>query len=392
MHLTVRLVALYAVGFIGALGAHLLLLRWVVLASTTPEHRRIRRWATGVLAVLGVGLSSVRFLTALLPSWAARPYSVLAWGWLGAVLYVVLGLGTIKGVAGLVRKVSRRTPDEKAPVADTSRRVILARAMSGVVCAATGVAFVRGFSRAFEPPNITDVPVRLPGLPRALDGLTIAHLSDLHIGGILESRFLSDVVSRVNRLSPDLVAITGDLVDGSVAHLGSTVAVVNALKSRFGTYFVTGNHDFYSGDEDWCRTLEQLGLTVLRNRTIAVGDAGGRLDLIGVDDWSAAERGYDFKQASSGRDPDRPSVLLAHQPKGFAEAAAAGVGLQLSGHTHGGQFFPGTALVDLAWKYPGGVYGLGDSHLVVSRGTGFWGPPLRLGTHSEIIRVTLLAG
>jgi predicted MPP superfamily phosphohydrolase len=200
-------------------------------------------------------------------------------------------------------------------------------------------------------------------------------------------------VRRCNALKPDLVAVTGDLVDGSVTDLGPHVAALRNLGSRFGTFFITGNHEYYSGDEEWCTALEGMGLTVLRNRHVTLGDAGGQLDLVGVDDWSAGvERGrraYDLDRALAGRNKDRAAVLLAHQPRDFEKAVQNGIGLQLSGHTHGGQLFPGTLFIPMLWPRPAGHFTLGDGHLYVSRGTGFWGPPMRVGAPPEIVKVVL---
>ncbi|MHB8878348.1 MAG: metallophosphoesterase, partial [Myxococcaceae bacterium] len=193
-------------------------------------------------------------------------------------------------------------------------------------------------------------------------------------------------------LGADLVAITGDLVDGDVPTLGPAVAELRRLTPKYGTWFCTGNHDYYSGVDEWTAALPGLGATPLRNRFVTIGDAGGSFDLIGVDDWMARHSGgYDLEASVRGRDPSRPSVLLAHQPQNFEAAVDRGVGLMLSGHTHGGQFFPGTLFVDRLWRYPAGLFAVRDSHIFVSQGTGFWGPPLRVGTHSEIVRVTLLS-
>jgi uncharacterized protein len=250
-----------------------------------------------------------------------------------------------------------------------------------------------GAWRAFHPPEIAEVPVRLPGLPRALDGFSIVQLTDVHVGNLVERRFLEDLVHRTNALRPDLVAITGDLVDGDVPSLGPAVAALSELRSRHGTFFVTGNHDYYSGDSQWTAFLQQIGLQVLRNRHVRIGDSGASFDLIGVDDWGARRggEGYDLEAAVAGRDPTRPSVLLAHQPANFEEAVKKGIGLQVSGHTHGGQLFPFTVLVGLGWEYTAGLYRVGESHIYVSRGCGFWGPPMRVGSPPELVNIVLTA-
>ena len=194
---------------------------------------------------------------------------------------------------------------------------------------------------------------------------------------------------------PDLVVVTGDLVDGSVPHLGEAVSALGRLAPRFGKYFITGNHEYHSGDDAWADFMARQGFQVLRNRTVQVGDAGGTFDLVGVDDWSGGRRrgkkGYDLDLALQGHHPDRAAVLLAHQPKQVIEAAEHGVGLQLSGHTHGGQIFPWGLMVRLDQPYVAGLALHGDTHIYVSRGTGYWGPPMRVAAPSEITLVELVA-
>ena len=167
------------------------------------------------------------------------------------------------------------------------------------------------------------------------------------------------------------------------------------LQSRFGTYFVSGNHDYYAGWEEWSRELEGIDFEVLRNRTVSIGDPGASFDLIGVDDYGArwAPNGYDLEAAVKGRDPERASVLMAHQPSGFELAAQKKIGLQLSGHTHGGQLFPGTLVGDVIWgRRNAGWSALDGSQIYTSRGCGFVGPPMRVGAPPEVVKIILVAG
>ena len=296
--------------------------------------------------------------------------------------------------AGALWEWLRRVPD---PPADPERRQFLARAVAGGAALAVGGASAVALRSALAEPEVHEVPVRLERLPRALSGLTIAQISDLHVGPTIGERTVRRVVEATNRLRPDLVAITGDLVDGSVPALAAAVAPLAGLRARYGVLFVTGNHEYYSGATAWLAHLRALGIRVLRNERVEIGDGGTSIDVAGIDDWRsgglAPGHGPDLPRALAGRDPDRSLVLLAHQPKGVEEAVQAGVELQLSGHTHGGQIFPFNLVTGLAYRYLAGLYSgvgpAGAGQVFVSRGTGYWGPPMRLGFPPEITRIVL---
>jgi predicted MPP superfamily phosphohydrolase len=234
------------------------------------------------------------------------------------------------------------------------------------------------------------VPVRIERLPRALSGLTLAQITDLHVGPTIREKEVRRVVEQTNGLRPDVIAITGDLVDGSVRELGPIIAEIGKLRARHGVYFITGNHEYYAGVGPWMTFLSSLGVRVLHNERVEIGDAGASIDLAGVDDYS---HGMDLDGALAGRDPDRALVLLAHQPRGIDAAVRAGVDLQLSGHTHGGQIVPFNLLVGAIQPYVRGLHrhveGDRAGHIYVSRGTGYWGPPMRLGSPPEIARIVL---
>ncbi|MCA3014972.1 MAG: metallophosphoesterase [Myxococcaceae bacterium] len=296
------------------------------------------------------------------------------------------GVPSIEAVLPLALPTPPRAPDEP------SRRQFLSRVGAATALGVGGGLTTFGVYRAMTPPALTEVPVRLPGLPAALEGFTIVQLSDVHVGAIIQTKFLDVLVAEANRAKPDLVAITGDLVDGPPAQLGQYVARLRNLSSRHGTYFCSGNHDYYSGWERWAKALEGMDFTVLRNRHVRVGDAAASLDLIGVEDWGTRFGGgeYDLDAAVAGRHRDRASVLLSHQPNNLDAVASHGIGLQLSGHTHGGQVFPGTLIGTAIWgERNTGLSRHGATWLYTSRGCGFVGPPMRVGAPPELVKLVL---
>ncbi|WP_246794164.1 metallophosphoesterase [Burkholderia perseverans] len=254
-----------------------------------------------------------------------------------------------------------------------------------------------GFVNARRLARVVDVNVPIDGLPAALDGFTIVQISDVHVGPTIKRGYVEAIVDAVNRLDPDLVAVTGDVVDGSVARLAGHAAPLGGLRARHGAFMVTGNHEYYSGADAWVAEFRRLGLTVLMNEHRTLAHDGARLVLAGVTDYSAggfdpAHRS-DPRAALAGAPPDVPlRVLLAHQPRSANAAAEAGFTLQLSGHTHGGQFFPWNFFVPLQQPFVAGLKRLHGLWVYTSRGTGYWGPPKRFGAPSEITRVRLVAG
>ncbi len=388
-------------------GLHFYLYRRFVHDLTTrPGLRRLGAASAVLLGLLFVaGPVTLR----LEPTGALLLLSRTSYVWWALTVYAFFSLVVVDLVRFLGGKARRATGQpssvpppaaepavEEAP-SPTRREFLVHSATFGAAALATS-ATGYGFWRAWGPAEISEVGVKLAGLPRALSGLTLAHLTDIHVGGWVDERFLRQLVEQTNDLKPDAVVITGDLVDGSVEHLMPMVGLLGSLRSRYGTYFVTGNHEYYSGADAWCDALDKLGITSLRNRRVSLGDpgpGGASLDLVGVDDRSAGSRGFpgrsDLAGALSGRDPTRPAVLLAHQPhsRDVTQAAAAGVGLQLSGHTHGGQMWPWSFAVRAAFPYFAGLYTVQGMALYVSRGCGFWGPPVRVGAAPEIVKVVL---
>jgi uncharacterized protein len=270
-------------------------------------------------------------------------------------------------------------------------------AETGVAVPLVGIAItLLGFLNARRTARVVMVEIPLRGLPAGLQGFTIAQISDIHVGPTIKRRYLERIVESVNRLKPDLVAITGDLVDGSVAELASQVEPLRRLVSRYGSFFVTGNHEYYSGVDAWVAELERLGIRVLHNEHVVIERAGARLVVAGVPDFGGRHfhesHRSDPQQALAGAPPDAAArVLLAHQPRSAPAAAKAGFDLQLSGHTHGGQFLPWNFLVRLQQPFTAGLHKVEQLWVYVSRGTGYWGPPKRFGAPSEITQLKLVA-
>ncbi len=236
-------------------------------------------------------------------------------------------------------------------------------------------------------PRLVRVAIPIAGLPSDLAGFRIVQLSDLHIGPTIRRRFVDAVVDRANALRPDLVAVTGDVADGLVPELREHVAPLGRLRAPHGAFFVTGNHEYYWDVRGWTRELGRLGIEVLSNEHRVLVRGNGRLVLAGVTDLSAAS---DPAAAARGAPPSDVRVLLAHQPRSAFAAQRAGFDLQLSGHTHGGQYFPFTLLVRLFQPFVSGLHRLERMWLYVSRGTGYWGPPLRFGAPPEITLLELV--
>jgi predicted MPP superfamily phosphohydrolase len=356
-----------------------------------------RPWHIGITVVMVLMLVAVPVTMWSRNAW---PTFSATFGWISMPWFALVGLTFIAlvflDVGTLGAWLGRRVVKGPAPEASLSRRMFLARITGGAAVAIGSTSAARGMVTARGAHEIVDVDVTLARLPRELDGFSIVQLSDLHVGMTIDREFVQRVVDQANALKPDLVVLTGDLVDGRVEDLHDEAAPLGNLRSRHGTYAVTGNHEYYSGADPWLAALGAMGITYLRNQRISIGDGAASFDLAGVDDHSA--RGYkghgeDLAAALDGRDRERAVVLLAHQPRQVRRAAKFGVDLQLSGHTHGGQIWPWHYLVRLQQGgLLAGRYQFDDTQLYVTRGCGYWGPPVRLLAPLEITRVILRAG
>ena len=323
---------------------------------------------------------------------APRYSRYLAWPatiWMGAFFWLVLALMGSDLLLWLAAAVGGPLPD-------------LASARSALVGTLVGVASAAGLREGLRGPRDVRVEIELARWPRALDGYRIAQISDIHIGPTLDRRFARQLTQRVNALDADLVAVTGDLVDGPIRHLGDEVQPFGELHGRDGVFFVTGNHDFYSGVEPWADLARSLGMRVLRNERetvrasrFAAHGAEASFQLAGVDDHRQrsmpGDGGEDLETALEGLTAAQPVVLLAHDPSTFKRAHAMGVDLQISGHTHGGQIWPFEYFVRAVIPFVAGRYRRGEAELYVSRGSGYWGPPMRLFAPAEITELVLRA-
>jgi predicted MPP superfamily phosphohydrolase len=387
--------------FLVVLGAVLGLIHlylWKRLIRDTTQPGRTRRLLTAGL----VGLALFLVAALIVPRIAGPSGSAwFAWPgylWFGLAAYMFLILLALEPVRVALRSwIAKESSGKEQP--DTSlamnRRLFLARA-SAVAAGTASMGLVGiGVTSALGPPDLLRVPVRLRRLDPVFNGFRIAVVSDIHLGPLTGRAHTERIVQMINETEPDLVAIVGDLADGSVEELGAAAEPLRDLVSREGTFFVTGNHEYYVEDPpSWSRELKRLGVQALRNENTAIRRGTAAFDLVGVNDVAGAERSEppDFDRALNGVDASLPTILLAHQPVLVAEAAARGVDLQLSGHTHGGQAWPFHYLVRAVQPSLAGLSTVGDTQLYVTRGAGFWGPPVRVGARPDITLLTLVPG
>jgi uncharacterized protein len=389
-----RMIARFVV-FIAVVLALLGVIHYYLWARLARDPHWPAPWAsvlTWFFVLAAVGMPAAAILSRGRTHTAAGQIAIWsAYVWLG-VMFLLFTAVLLTDVGRLVATIARRIT--MPAVVDAERRTFIARIAATAIAAVVSGLSVVAVRSALGPVAVRKVRVRLARLPSAQHGLTIAQITDLHVGPTIGRAIVEDVVNRTNALTPDIIAITGDLVDGSVSTLRDAVAPLANLRARHGVFFVTGNHEYFSGAEAWMKELPRLGIRVLGNERVAIGEGDSGFDLGGIEDRTAQRYGglspeAALSRALGGRDPKRELVLLAHQPRSLLDAAPFGIGLQISGHTHGGQIWPFGYLVRLQQGFWPGLHRHGDAQIYVSRGTGYWGPPMRLAEPAEITHLTL---
>ena len=366
---------------------------WVRLVRETQMPLPYRTWATIACVALACSVPVSLMAPRLMPrSWAA----LAAWPgyiWLGLMLLLLatlLATDVLRILFVLGRAVSAR------PRLDPATRLMLVRLLAATVVAVSAVVGAYSIFQGLRDPVVRELRIAVPGLPPALAGTTIVQLTDLHIGATKSRNFAKNVVRRTNALAPDVIVITGDLVEGRFGSIREDMLPLAGLRARLGVFMVTGNHEYYSGLREWLPEFQRLGIRMLRNAHVVIeAEKGGGWELAGIEDWNGRsiepDGGPDLACALAGHHPTRPVILLSHQPRAIYSAAQAGIGLVLSGHTHGGQIWPFTYLVHLQQPFLEGLHRVGRTQLYVNPGTGYWGPPMRLGTRAEITKITLVS-
>ncbi len=330
----------------------------------------------------------------ILPLKYSFPLLWLSYFWLGVMMllfFLLFSIDIIKIIIYIFQKLTMAGEEIANPERREFVSGLIASAASTIVLISSGIGVKNYYSNAV----VKKFNVSLKGLPEALKGFKIVQISDLHLGQMMTKKILEQIVDQVNSLKPDLIAITGDLADGSTAKLLNEANPLKNLKAEKGIYFVTGNHEYYSGVENWTLAIDKMGIKVLNNENIKIRREDDYFYLAGVTDHEGKNFGRkhasDFKKALSGLENGKKKILLAHQPIAVQKASEYGTDLVLAGHTHGGQIWPFNYFVYLQQPYLKGFYDYNGTKLYVNQGTGCWGPPVRLGSKNEITQIILNA-
>lgn len=328
-------------------------------------------------AAMGLALSFPvsRLLNARRLAVVGRPLEFFAANWMGVMFLLLTMLLAVDVLTVGGWAFSRIAPEMRGAAAIVAMLLAV-------------VALIQGM----RPPVVTEHEVRLPGLPKERDGIVLVAISDLHLGSMIGGAWMRRLIARLNGLKPDVVVVVGDLVDSEVGALEPLLPVLRTLRAPLGVWAVTGNHEYYAGLDRSISLLEAAGYSVLRDRSAEIAPG---LVIAGVDDLGARRQfgGNDQAlQLALGKRPPGAVILLSHSPVQAEKAASLGAGLMLSGHTHNGQIWPFNYLVRLSTRLVGGRYEIDGMTVIVGRGTGTWGPRMRLWKPSEILRITLRAG
>ena len=277
---------------------------------------------------------------------------------------------------------------------DPHRRAFLGLSAKTIVGGIAGVGSIWGMSQALKEPVIKRVEIKIEGLPERLKGFRMAQITDLHVGSMITGKFVERVAKKIQKLNADMLFFTGDAADGSVQSYGKHLNSLAEIKPKYGKYFVTGNHEYYSDMNGWLQLIEGLGFKILVNESqnIIVNDA--TIMITGIPDRSGRHfssfHKTDMEKAVGGMNSSDLKILLAHQPGDVEHATKYEFDLQLSGHTHGGQYFPFSLLVQMAHPFLKGLHKRENTWVYINQGTGYWGPPLRIGTEPEITEIVLV--
>ncbi len=365
---------------------------WTRLVANTLLPDSYKTIGKYIIITLALAIPVSAILSRFISYPYARPLLWISYFWLGIMLLLFVILISVDLLKALIYLYSKFASGSNS-TADPERRKFLATLFAAgattIALAAGGIGVFKYYKRAV----VKKIYIDLPGLPAVFNGFRIVQISDLHIGQLMTKSRLAEVVEQVNALQPDLIVLTGDLVDGSVEHLAAEISPIKFLRAKKGSFFVTGNHEYISGIEDWLPEIEKTGISILDNKNIEIFEQNDSFYLAGVNDREAKrfneKHAADFNRALSGLDKTKKKILLAHQPVDVREAANFDVDLVLSGHTHGGQIWPFNYLVYLQQPYLKGFYTYKNTLLYVNQGTGCWGPPMRLGSENEITEIIL---
>jgi len=343
-----------------------------------------------VLAVFLSFSAQLRGKSGLGPEFLAW-YAYLGLGFLSFLFFLVVLRDGIGMPCRFFFKIAGNS--EALAAVPFSNHVLVRHHMAYTLTLVALVLSLVGIYKAHKLPDVREQTLFVRDLPEDLQGFSIVQISDIHLGPTLKKPFLEKIVRRVNELKPDVVALTGDLVDGYVEHLEGDIKPLENIRSTYGNYFVTGNHEYYFRALEWIDAVKRTGFTVLLNSHDLVEKGAGRVVVAGVPDLKAARfvpsHRSDPAAALAGAPESHVKILLSHQPLTVEQAERAGYHIQISGHTHGGQMFPWNHVVVLNQPFLAGFYRYQELQLYVSRGTGYWGPPMRLFAPSEITRFVL---